>query len=193
MRSRMIKPEFFQDCDLAQVSPLARLLLCALWCLADDDGGVLMHPKKIKALCLPYDSCDIDKLLTELSLLGVLSQKPNGIHFDLDTLGRYFVVADMHFRHGQRVQRLADAQLKGTHTEEEWQALVDEFDSRCLCCLLQTKVTKDHIIPIRWGGSDAIDNLQPLCKSCNSRKHAKTLNWVEIRRREGMEPLAEVS
>ncbi len=36
------------------------------------------------------------------------------------------------------------------------------------------KLVVDHIVPVDWGGSSDIDNLQPLCEKCNQGKQA----WV---------------
>lgn len=68
-----------------------------------------------------------------------------------------------------RSQRLAAARAIATHTKAEWLALVDACGNACVRCGA-AGVVKDHIIPIYQGGSDGIDNLQPLCKSCNSSK-----------------------
>lgn len=68
-----------------------------------------------------------------------------------------------------RSQRLAAARAIATHTKSEWLALVDACGNACVRCG-GAGVVKDHITPIYQGGSDGIDNLQPLCKSCNSRK-----------------------
>lgn len=33
-----------------------------------------------------------------------------------------------------------------------------------------TLMTKDHILPKKWGGKDTIDNFQTMCKDCNEAK-----------------------
>ena len=65
-RSRNIKPGFFLNDELAEIEPLGRLLFIGLWTLADRAGRLEDRPKKIKAAILPYDNCNIDKLLQSL-------------------------------------------------------------------------------------------------------------------------------
>lgn len=61
----------------------------------------------------------------------------------------------------------------GTHTERQWRDLKRHWGNKCACCGMPehlVPLTKDHIIPVALGGKDTIDNLQPLCQSCNSTK-----------------------
>ncbi len=91
-----------------------------------------------------------------------------------------------------RSQRLAEARRKGKHTEDEWIALVEEFDRRCVRCgRAQEWPVRDHILPIFAGGSDAITNIQPLCQGCNGAKGVEFTNWCAIRRAEGFGAPAE--
>lgn len=63
----------------------------------------------------------------------------------------------------------------GSHTLQEWEDLKNSYNNCCASCGNMVKLTKDHIIPLSKGGSDYIENIQPLCKNCNSRKHNKIL------------------
>lgn len=65
-RSRNIKPAFFLNEELAEISPEGRLLFIGLWCLADREGRLEDRPKKIKAEIFPYENFDVDALLNEL-------------------------------------------------------------------------------------------------------------------------------
>lgn len=79
--------------------------------------------------------------------------------------------------HLLRSQRLSIAKTKGTHTSQQWKELLGLCDNKCVICG-DVDIVKDHIVPIYQGGSDGITNLQPLCKSCNSRKGRDSTNHL---------------
>lgn len=69
-RSRNVKPGFFKNEAVAACSPMARLLFVGLWTLSDREGRMEYRPLKIKAELFPFDSCDVDALITELATVG---------------------------------------------------------------------------------------------------------------------------
>lgn len=71
----------------------------------------------------------------------------------------------------------------GSYTLEQWQTLVSLY-VRCPRCMRPWPaippragdgviITTDHIVAISRGGSNTIENIQPLCYSCNSKKGAR--------------------
>lgn len=77
-------------------------------------------------------------------------------------------------------RRALKRSAKGAHTEEEWQELKAFYNFTCLRCGAQEpdiKLTRDHVIPLTQGGSDSIENVQPLCARCNSKKNNKHIDY----------------
>jgi hypothetical protein len=71
-RIRNIKPDFFTDAELCDLSPLHRLLFQALWCQADRDGILEDKPRELKVKCLPFDDCDVEGMLWDLHSTGFI-------------------------------------------------------------------------------------------------------------------------
>lgn len=104
---------------------------------------------------------------------GLSGEKSNfwkgGISLERITSGYY-----------RRKRRLTKYNAEGFHTNGEWELLKKQYNYTCPCCGLsepEIKLTEDHIIPLSKGGSDLIENIQPLCKSCNSKKHTQTVKY----------------
>lgn len=78
--------------------------------------------------------------------------------------------------HLQSIRRSKKLGNGGYHTFEQWMNIKKMNAYLCSGCGNMEpfiKLTKDHIIPISKGGSDNIENIQPLCGNCNSKKQAK--------------------
>lgn len=63
------------------------------------------------------------------------------------------------------------------HSDAEWKMLLSKFEFRCVRCGSTKRISKDHVVPLSRGGSDAISNIQPLCRECNSWKHVRTIDF----------------
>lgn len=72
MRTRNVKPAFFHNEVLADLSPLTRLLFIGLWCLADREGRLEDRPRRIKAAILPFDECSVNDALNNLHETGFI-------------------------------------------------------------------------------------------------------------------------
>lgn len=79
------------------------------------------------------------------------------------------------YQHARRARKLGNG---GTVTDQEFKELCERYGNKCLRCgKTAVKLTLDHVIPLKAGGPNTIDNAQPLCKICNSIKGAKTIDY----------------
>jgi HNH endonuclease len=72
------------------------------------------------------------------------------------------------------------ANLVGSYSREEWERVKAIFNRTCPSCEVkepQIDLSADHIVPVALGGTNNIDNIQPLCRRCNSRKGIKIIRF----------------
>jgi 5-methylcytosine-specific restriction endonuclease McrA len=50
-------------------------------------------------------------------------------------------------------------------------------DAYCAAQEPDITLTADHVVPLSRGGANDIGKIQPLCGSCNSRKHTKIVDY----------------
>lgn len=65
-------------------------------------------------------------------------------------------------------------------TSSEFNDLKKKYSGKCLCCAAiegDVVLTPDHVCPISLGGDNSMENIQPLCVSCNSKKNTKHLDY----------------
>lgn len=67
----------------------------------------------------------------------------------------------------------ADRKKKKKISRELWKKVMERDEYRCKWCKTHIDLCCDHIIPESKGGPTALDNLQALCRSCNSKKGVK--------------------
>jgi|SRR5882757_595583 len=73
-RIRSIKPSFFLNEDLADLSAIVRLLFIGLWTQADKEGRLLDRPKRLKAEIFPYSNVNLDVELSRLQSAGFIER-----------------------------------------------------------------------------------------------------------------------
>lgn len=183
-RSRNIKPSFFTNDELAEIPAIGRLLFIGLWTLADREGRLEDRPKRIKAQLFAYDEVDCDAMLGELERAGFIqryvAQGVRCIH-----IVNFLKHQMPHHKEAASELPPPDGMPAITrHTYDVSPAKRDEIFDRdgrkCLKCGTEESLSLDHIVPLSAGGTNDDDNLQTLCKRCNSAKGDTTKDHRQI-------------
>ena len=77
-------------------------------------------------------------------------------------------------------RRIRKLSLGGLHTVGEWENLKAQYNWTCPACKKmepEVNLTRDHIVPLVKGGSDNIENIQPLCRKCNASKYTEIIKY----------------
>jgi 5-methylcytosine-specific restriction endonuclease McrA len=80
----------------------------------------------------------------------------------------------------KRERRCREMKADGSFILAEWELLKKQYGYRCPSCKRkqpEIELEPDHIIPLIKGGSNYIENIQPLCRNCNSKKHTKIIKY----------------
>lgn len=76
--------------------------------------------------------------------------------------------------HARNVRYSLEKGAIGSHSYREWCVILSKVKGVCPMCKRNgLKLSKDHIIPLSMGGTNYLNNIQPLCRSCNSCKGGK--------------------
>lgn len=63
--------------------------------------------------------------------------------------------------------------VPGTLDEQDWAKALNLHNHTCANCGSPIELCIDHVHPLSRGGTNTGDNIQPLCRSCNSKKGSK--------------------
>lgn len=83
-----------------------------------------------------------------------------------------------YYRDADRKKKYKRRGAVGSYTQAQFRELCERYGNCCLRCgRTDVKLTPDHVVPISKGGSNTIDNLQPLCMECNNWKRTQTIDY----------------
>lgn len=77
-------------------------------------------------------------------------------------------------KHNRRAKERTAA---GKFTGQEFIDLCAMYGNKCLCCGSSDKLTADHVVPLSKGGTNFIENIQPLCLPCNKHKGTRVIDY----------------
>jgi len=139
------------------------------------------NPEKVKAKNAAYYQKNRDALRAKRKIYREANREERCIaakRWQENNPDKY---AAIHQRSEHR-RRARLANVSGEYTQEQWYQILTRYGMACAKCgrsLTRRSATVDHFVPIVAGGPNCAENLQPLCKSCNSRKHTRIPTFEE--------------
>ncbi len=131
------------------------------------------HPDKMKEYQKKYVENNVDKVREAVRK----SQKKN-IDRVKGYIKKWFEDNPLKRKEYHQNRRARTIGNGGTVSSLDWKSILSFYGNVCLCCgRSDVKLTQDHVVPLKLGGIHSVDNLQPLCGICNSRKSTKVIDY----------------
>lgn len=172
-RTRFLKPSFFTNDNLAEISPLGRILFAGLWCHADREGRLIDRPKKMKVEILPYDECEVDNLLNDLQDREFIFRYSVGEENYIQ-ITKFSVHQKPHYKESASSipppPGITDSYRCDPVSPKQRARIYERDNHKCVKCNSTENLTIDHIVLVSLGGTSNDDNLRTLCKQCNCKR-----------------------
>ena len=91
-RIRYLKPDFFKDEDIKELSFEARLFYQGLWVQADREGRGEDRPERLKIEIMPYDEIDAEEIMRVLANTKKNGKRPFIIRYEIDGEKYYQII-----------------------------------------------------------------------------------------------------
>jgi hypothetical protein len=172
VKIRGIKPEFWTDEKVVEVSAFARLVFLGLWNMACDNGHLEDNSRRIKMTILPADDVSCADLLRELEAIGLIEREDGWI--TIPTLPKHQKIDRRYFRACDHVGCTAPP-LK---SENEAPAPIAERKTRRGHAVVTPLPRRDHAADGEGDGDGESDKrTQPTVGSRSPRGSRMTTEW----------------
>lgn len=188
-RARNIKPAFFENELLGEMSCETRLLFIGLWTLADREGRLENRPRRIAKQLFPYDDFEIEPLMDNLASKGFL------LRYNVDAK-EYFQIVNFavhqkpHYKEKESnipaPSGYSNSIIAKSVTRAQRATIYERDSFQCVICSSKESLSIDHILPISRGGNSEDENLQTLCMSCNTKKGNKLHGELSNIKKDGL-------
>jgi 5-methylcytosine-specific restriction endonuclease McrA len=107
----------------------------------------------------------------------------NNLEKVLERIRRWYADNPGKYSQKSSARRARKNHADGKFTSDEWKMLKEKYKYMCLMCKRsepEIKLVPDHVLPLSRGGKNVIENIQPLCVSCNSKKYTKQIDFRKL-------------
>lgn len=123
-----------------------------------------------------YDEKDLNQISDSISKIRALKILPN------EDIDKYlFILKILKTQHRIRKEKKINEKrviaCRFTSKKQIRNRIFEFYGEVCLSCGTNENISLDHVIPVDKKGTNDISNLQPLCKSCNSKKGVDIIDF----------------